>query len=212
MNVLKAATFALAFLAAACSERPADQPVSNDAAETAPPAAAGAPVAPTSQPKDEQLLTPEGWGPLRIGMTVAQVIAALGPDSDPEAVGGPDPESCDQFRPERAPDGMLVMIEDGLLTRISLIDGSKVKTDRGLGIGIPAAAVRDAYGTELQETPHKYEGPPAEYLTMWAKDGGPIDRAVPPNSRGIQYVVDSTGRVGSIHAGGPSILYVEGCA
>ncbi|HET9460027.1 MAG TPA: hypothetical protein VFO51_08620 [Sphingomicrobium sp.] len=210
MSVLKAAPFALAFLAAACSEPPADQPVANDAAETVPPATA--PAAPAFESKNEQLLTAEGWGPLRIGMTVAQVIAALGPDSDPEAVGGPDPEYCDQFRPERAPDGMLVMIEEGILSRISLLDDSKVKTDRGLGIGIPAAAVRAAYGTELQETPHKYEGPPAAYLTVWTKGGGPADRAVPPHSRGIQYVVDSSGRVGSIHAGGPSILYVEGCA
>ncbi|WP_296820173.1 hypothetical protein [Brevundimonas sp.] len=32
-------------------------------------------------------LTPEGWGPLRIGMTLAEVEAAMGPDSDPDAVG-----------------------------------------------------------------------------------------------------------------------------
>lgn len=35
-------------------------------------------------------------------------------------MGGPDPEACDQFRPERAPEGMLLMVEDGRLTRISL--------------------------------------------------------------------------------------------
>jgi len=147
-----------------------------------------------------------------IGMTLAEVNAALGPDSDPEAIGGPDPESCDQFRPGRAPEGMLAMIEEGRLTRISLIDDSKVKTDRDLGIGIPASVVRATYGSALQTTPHKYQEAPAEYLTIWAKGGGPIDRAVPPHSRGIQYVVDSTGKVETIHAGVPSILYVEGCA
>src|SRR5687767_4144879 len=49
-----------------------------------------------------QVLTAEGFGPLRIGMSRAEVVKALGEDSDPEAVGGPDPESCDMFRPVRA--------------------------------------------------------------------------------------------------------------
>lgn len=202
---------ALALLAAACS---AGQPAANDAAEVAAPAqpAAAPSAAAESDPRARPPLTAEGWGPLRIGMTLAEVTAALGPDSDPEAVGGPDPESCDQFRPARAPEGMLVMIEEGVLTSITLIDNASVKTDRGLGLGIPAAAVRAAYGDRLQATPHKYEDAPAEYLTIWAKGGGPADRLVPPHSRGIQYEVDSAGKVGSIHAGGPSILYVEGCA
>jgi len=208
--MFKAVALALPLLAAACSEQAAPPPA-NDTAETAAPAQA-TPAAPASDPKGPPPLTAEGWGPLRIGMTLAEVNAALGPDSDPEAIGGPDPESCDQFRPGRAPEGMLAMIEEGRLTRISLIDDSKVKTDRDLGIGIPASVVRATYGSALQTTPHKYQEAPAEYLTIWAKGGGPIDRAVPPHSRGIQYVVDSTGKVETIHAGGPSILYVEGCA
>jgi hypothetical protein len=106
---------------------------------------------------------------------------------------------------------MLLMVEAGRLTRISLIREAKVKTDRGLGLGVPAAAVRAAYGGKVGATPHKYVEAPAEYLTVWAKGGGPADQAVPPHSRGIQYVVDQTGKVATIHAGGPSILYVEGC-
>lgn len=166
-------------------------------------------------------LTAEGWGPLKIGMTLAEVTAALGPDSDPQAVGGADPESCDQFRPQRAPEGMLLMVEKGQLTRISLIRDNKVKTDRGLGLGIPAAQVRAAYGDKLQATPHKYGEPPQEYLTVWATGGAvppragadiPGDQPVPPTSRGIQYEVNASGNVGAIHAGGPSILYVEGCS
>ena len=100
-------------------------------------APAGNQAAVASAPKPEApapaaaVLTAEGFGPLRIGMSRAEVVKALGEDSDPEAVGGPDPENCDMFRPLRAPDGMLVMIEEGRLTSISLIDDSKVETDRG---------------------------------------------------------------------------------
>jgi hypothetical protein len=102
--------------------------------EAAPAGNAGAARAdaPAAEPA---VLTAEGFGPLRIGMSRAEVVKALGEDSDPEGVGGPDPESCDMFRPLRAPEGMLVMIEEGRLTSISLIEGSKVATDRGLRLG-----------------------------------------------------------------------------
>ncbi|WP_262423623.1 hypothetical protein [Brevundimonas denitrificans] len=50
-----------------------------------------------AQTPDPNALSAQGWGPLRIGMTRAEVVAALGEDANPDAVGGPDPESCDQF-------------------------------------------------------------------------------------------------------------------
>ena len=170
-------------------------------------------VSPSPMAKAEIVLTPEGFAPLRIGMTRAEVVKALGEASDPDAVGGPDPQSCDEFRPARAPEGMLVMIEDGRLTRISLGEGSAVKTDRGLGVGDTAAAVRAAYGGALQAGPHKYEAAPAEYLTVWAKDPPKDERSeVPASARGIVYEVGGKGVVQAVSAGGPSISYVEGCA
>lgn len=105
------------------------------------------------------------------------------------------------------------MIEDGRLTRISLVDGAGAKTDRGLGVGATAAAVRSAYGPALRAGPHKYEPAPARYLTSWAKDAPRNDRSeVPGTARGMVYEVGASGVVRSISGGGPSILYVEGCA
>ena len=198
-----AVTSALAF--AACS--PSGEPVA---------AAPEAPVAeappPSSTPAAGDTLTAEGFGPLKIGMTLAEVTAALGPDSDPDAVGGPDPESCDEFRPERAPEGLLVMIQEGKLTRISLVELSDIKTDKGLGIGDAAAAIKTAYGADAKATPHKYQDAPAEYVTWW--QGGPRTEPYVEDeaARGIVYEIDGTGKAGAIHAGGPSIQYVEGCA
>jgi hypothetical protein len=177
-------------------------------------AAAGSP-APASKAKAPAAaaLTAEGFGPLRIGMSGAEVVEALGEDSDPQAVGGPDPESCDEFRPERAPEGMLVMIEAGRLTRISLIEGSKVATDRGVRVGDPASAVRSAYGAALRSGAHKYEEAPAGYLTVWTKAAPGDERSpVSPAARGIRFDIGASGQVQSISAGGPSIEYVEGCA
>ncbi|MDT9600165.1 hypothetical protein [Sphingosinicella rhizophila] len=205
-----------ALLLVSCApERSANQAESStDAAD---PAAPATPVPPQADLQPEPManasapLTAQGWGPLRIGMTLAEVTRVLGPDANPDAVGGPDPESCDQFRPERAPKGMLVMIEDGRLTSVSLIDDSPIATDRGLRVGDDAAAVTKAYGAELVTSPHKYQDPPAAYLTWWTT--GPKDDWVQDvAARGIRYVLGGEGTVETIQAGGPSIQYVEGCA
>lgn len=172
------------------------------------PAPTEPPVTTPTPPVDANALTGEGWGPLRIGMTLAEITAALGPDADPDAVGGADPAACDQFRPERAPEGMLLMVEEGRLSRISLIRNSTLKTDRGFGLGDSAATIKAAYGTVARVTPHKYEAAPAEYITAWA----PAPAEIPTTERGIVYEIGGDGLVKAIHAGGPSIEYVEGCS
>jgi hypothetical protein len=203
--------------AAACDAQHAPPPTPDAAA---PNAMAGAPppteasAAPSAGTLEAGVppLTAEGWGPLRVGMTLAQITAALGPDANPDAVGGADPAQCDEFRPARAPEGMLVMVEDGRLSRISLIRKSSVKTDHALGLGAAPAAVRAAYGPALRSELHKYEDAPAHYLTFWSAGGGSGEGSIPSDSRGIRYEVNGTGAVATIHAGGPSISYVEGCA
>ena len=89
-------------------------------------------------------LTAHGWGALRIGMTRAEVVAAAGEDAHPEAVGGPDPEACEEFRPSRAPEGMLVMIEQGQLTRISVSKNTDVETEHGFRVGDAAEEIKAA--------------------------------------------------------------------
>lgn len=190
----------------ACS--PADESPSVTAPEI--------PVVETTPPPAADMtldvLRSDGIGPLTIGMTKAEVVAAVGDTRTPDAVGGPEPESCEEFRPQRAPDDVLVMIVDGKLARISLVDMSTVKTDKGLGLGDTADAVKTSYGDQAKTTPHKYQDKPAEYITWWV--GGP--RSEPyvedETARGIVYEIDGTGKVGAVHAGGPSIQYVEGCA
>ena len=157
-------------------------------------------------------LTPEGWGPLKIGMTLAEITAAAGADAEPDAVGGADPAACDQFRPERAPAGLLVMVEQGRLTRISLIQGSPVRTDRNIGVGDGRDRVEAAYGAAAVASLHKYVEKPAGYLDVWAGGGGGDAFAPAPSARGIRYEIDAANRVSAIHAGGPAIQYVEGCS
>ena len=178
---------------------PADAP--------AEPAAPTSPMEPGAPVSAAMKLTAQGYGPLRIGMTVAEIEASMGPDADPEAVGGPDPASCDMFRPARAPEGLLVMVENGVLTSIWVSRNAGVETDRALNVGDPAAEVKRVYGDAAVVEPHKYVPAPAEYITVWATS----DRQG-PNARGLTYEIGSDGRVESIAAGGTSIQYVEGCA
>ena len=185
---------------AACGA-PDPEPAPAAPAESAPPATSATTNA----------VTAEGWGPLRIGMTRAEVETALGADANPGAVGGPDPASCDTFHPERAPEGLMVMVENGVLTSLWLNRGATLKTDRGFGVGDQAAAIKAAYGGAATASPHKYSEAPAEYITAWSSGGG-TGYIQNPAARGISYHVGNDGRVEHVAAGGPSIQYVEGCA
>lgn len=152
-----------------------------------------------------QLLTSDGWGPLRIGMSRAEVVAAAGDDADPEAVGGPDPATCDEFRPRNAPEGVLVMIQEGVLTRISVSRNVAISTPAGFRVGDSGSAVLTEYGARARVEPHQYWEPPARYVTVWRQ------AATQSARRGIRYEINSDDEVVHLRGGGPSIEYVEGC-
>lgn len=154
----------------------------------------------------EAALTPQGWGPIRIGMTSEQLALAVGALDDTGDFG-----ECVEGRPANGPEHLLVMTEQGVVTRVSAIRDSELRTDAGFGIGDTAAEIKAALGDQARVEPHKYEGPPAEYITVWsgeAPDGYVQNSA----ARGVVYEIGGEGTVQAIHAGGPSIQYVEGCA
>ena len=138
-------------------------------------------------------------------MTRAQVVAAAGEDAHPAAVGGPYPEQCDEFRPRNAPEGVLVMIEEGILTRISVFRSRAISTPAGFRVGDSGADVLRELGGNARVESHQYREPPAKYITVWRPSGSTGER------RGIRYEVDANGEVLFLRAGGASIEYVEGC-
>ena len=144
-------------------------------------------------------LTPNGWGPVKIGMTRAEVERVLHVRLEGEPIE--DEKSCVELVPAGPDQGLWFMFQDYRLTRISIGAPSKVAA-RGLGIGATAAQVRRAYGRALKAEPHYYEDLPAEYLTFWTV----------PGKRGVRFETDARRRVQTIHAGDDSIQYVEGCA
>jgi hypothetical protein len=148
------------------------------------------------------VLTPDGFGPLKIGMTRAQVVAALGQDRHPDVIGSPT-KGCDEFQPRRAPPGLLVMIENDRVTRISIARNMVLRTSDGIGVGFRKTALLARLGRSAQVSNHAYDKAPAAYIDHW--------RGKPGASRGIRYEIGRNSQVTAIYAGTPSIRYVEGC-
>lgn len=185
---------------AACNAPPEQAPA---AAEAPAPAAVPAPSAASAE-----VLTADGIGPIRVGQTIAEVTTAWGAPAQALT----DENGCNVFHPARAPQGVLVMTEEGRVSRVTLSRDATVTTDKGLKLGATAAEVKAAYGAAAQSSPHKYQDAPAEYIAVWT--GGP--RTEPyvddPTARGLVYEIGSDGKVSAIHGGGPSIQYVESCS
>jgi len=177
---------------AACSQPGAA--TGSEPATAPPPASAPPAAAPT--------LTPKGLGPLTIGMTDAEARAAVGAANIEGDTGTELSESCTEIKLKGAWPGVYLMVEDGKLSRVTVTEGSTIKTDRGVGLNATPAQVMAAY-PDAKSEPHKYEDtPPGAYLTVWTV----------PDKEGTVFEVNGRGVVGSIHAGGPSIQYIEGCA
>ena len=155
----------------------------------------------TATPANDWKLTPEGWGPVRIGMTRSQVTKALNTELVGDAFDN-EGRCIELYAPDDALPGMFFMFLDGKLSRISATKPN-IKTPRNIGIDSTAAEVRKAYGGKLQAEPIYYIGdPPGEYLTYWIR----------PKPRGVRFEIGPTGSVATIDAGILSIQHVEGCA
>jgi hypothetical protein len=204
MRLIASLAFAASALTLVACER-ADSP--------APPASAEPSAEEPAPAANPDALTAEGWGALRIGMTRDAVVAAMGEDSNPDDVGGSEPAYCDQFRPERAPEGVLVMLNQGVLSRISVFEPATLVTAGGFGVGSSAAEIKAFYGERAVVQPAKYEEAPAEDIFVWEGERPtPDDYIADETRRGIRFEIGEDGNVRQVHIGGPDIQLVEGCA
>ena len=154
-------------------------------------------------------LTPDGLGPVKIGMTEAQAVAALGrpldsdkPPATADAQEQADYRGCHETQAHGL-SGLYVMIENGRVTRIGVAEGgSAFRTATGVGIGDPESKVRKLYPHGLKIEPKAYEGLPAHDITTWNK----------ATRRGVRFSTDAHGKITDIFVGRESINYSEGCA
>ena len=140
------------------------------------------------------VVTDTGVGPVRIGMTAAELATALRMDAPVPASG------CEYVRPAdtpaRGPDGVLVMVVDGVSRRVDVI-APGVGSSAGIAVGKSEAEVRAAY-PQARSEPHKYTN--GRYLVV---DTAP----------GLRLIFETDGSVVTRYRAGavPQVDWVEGC-
>jgi hypothetical protein len=145
-------------------------------------------------------VTSTGYGPLRIGMTVAAAAGALGSPA-PSTVGLDT--ACAYVHFDTEPAGMRIMVTNDTVARIE-VDSSTIPTGLGARVGDSEARVKTLYGSRVAVEPHKYL-PNGHYLVV---------APVPPTDSNFRLIFETDGsRVTSYRAGRlPQVQWVEGCA
>jgi hypothetical protein len=152
----------------------------------------------TAARADDWRITTAGYGPAKIGMTVAEVSAALGLTLVSE--GPVDEPACHYMRPEAAVDGLWFMISGDRVVRVEITTAG-IKTRSGLGVGDSEARVKELLPA-AEVTPHKYVAPDGNYLTVWSA-----------NRKAAVRFETLQGKVTSFYAGRvPEVEFVEGCS
>lgn len=196
----RAASIAAALLlASACSQDPAAPPADGGEGGESSTAAGGEASSATPAPgasssatpaAGSKTLRPEGLGTLRIGGKV--------PASWPVVSGGSD--GCRDLAAEGYP-GVYAIYADGAIRRISARIGSGITIEDGIGPGSTQQALTDAI-PGLRSEPHKYLGPPANYMTVPYSGDGPT----------LRFEIDMQQKIALMSAGlMPQLAYVEGC-
>jgi hypothetical protein len=141
-------------------------------------------------------LTATGVGDIPFGSAVADVETLLGDSVDPALLG----LSCGFVQPNGAPDGLTLMVENGLVVRADVVSGT-ARTAEGAAIGDTEERIEELYHT-LRRGPHKYTT--GAYLVVLPN--APADTV-------HRYVFETDGaRVTRFRAGlFPPVEYVEGC-
>ena len=144
---------------------------------------------------DSWVVRNDGIGPVKVGITPAQLRAVL---HEPLIRGESGNDGC-YYVHTRSRKHLQFMIEDGKLVRID-VNAPGIPTATGIQVGGSEAHVRQVYGDELKVTDHKYIDT-GHYLTVRSK-----------NYRyGTRFETDK-GKVTTFYAGTyEAIQYVEGC-
>lgn len=187
----------LAALGAACAGSP-DASVADSGVAHSGVADTTATVAPAPADSARWAVTHRGAGPLEVGMTAAAVERALGAALERSAAMN----GCEMIGAPGGPAGLSLMLVHDTLVRVDVTD-TLPRTRDGVGVGSGEEAVRAAYGSRVTAGPHKYDAPPARYLTVVSPDD---------TTRAIVFETDGR-RVTRYRAGRrPEVEWVEGCA
>jgi hypothetical protein len=147
---------------------------------------------------DTWVIRPDGVGPVKIGMSLFQLNAAL--HERFSLPGNKEDQGCFYVNPKSHP-VVAFMIEDGHLVRVD-VNKPGIKTVEGVQVGDTEAQAQNIYGSSLKLEPSKYTGDEGgHYLTVQTAD----------KHYGTRFETEK-GRITEFYAGTyAAIQYVEGC-
>lgn len=164
-------------------------------ADAPPPPDSAPPPAPA--PEAAWTVSAAGYGPIRVGSTIAELNAALNESVRPAYQAS---EECDYVHPARLPGRVNLMVVKDTVVRID-VDTTGVLTEQGAGVGDSEQRISELYGRVTVQF-HKYR---PEGRNLIVTD--PADSMLR-----IIFETDS-GRVVRYRAGRrPPVDYVEGCS
>jgi hypothetical protein len=136
-------------------------------------------------------------GPVRFGITIDDARKLLA-----DSLPGAGLVGCDLVKPQSAPAGLDLMVEEGRVVRVDIRD-STVPTKSGARVGDTEERIRSLYGARIRTEAHKYTN--GHYLIFVPAD--PADSA-------YRLIFETDGkRVVKFRAGlRPQVEYVEGCS
>lgn len=143
-------------------------------------------------------IAPDSYGPLHVGMTVAQAASALGGGfAAPRGYSG----GCGYAVLVKAPRGLAVMLNEGKIARFEVRSGG-IKTTEGARIGDSETRIKSLYAGRVTSTPHKYVTG-GHYLTV----------APPGSDSGNRIVFETDGTKVTEYRSGktPEVEQVERC-
>jgi hypothetical protein len=152
---------------------------------------------------NQSKVTVKGIGPIAVGMTVSQAAKAAGTKLVSLSGTPIENKGCFYIKPQGAPRGVEMMLQNGRIARIDIVKNSRITTVSGAKIGDTEAKVKSLYSGQITVTPHKYVSG-ANYLTFVPKDR---------DDRNYRIVFETDGkRVTQFRSGKlPEVEYVERC-
>lgn len=194
-NAQRAAFLFIATAALIACKPKADVPKSDS------PSATVTPQPPATPDRPSQSLDEFGYGPIKAGLTFAE--ANEGVKGALKAAAGANLAECDYVKWDGGPAGLNVMVLEGKIARVDVIDGSTVTTAEGAKIGDSEEQIQSLYGNRVTVTNHKYDD--GHYLTVRSANAADT----------MHVIVFETvkGKVTRFRGGAkPGVEFVEGCS
>lgn len=144
-------------------------------------------------------VTARGIGRINAGMSLDEARILLGDDLIVPA----KLEECDWVRVRNAPPRLLVMVDQGKISRIDVDSGTAIATAAGARIGDTEERIKSLYPGQVTVQPHKYTD--GHYLVVTPADAADKDFRIVFETDGSKVTRYRSGKI-------PSVQYVEGCS